>query len=127
MAHRATHRFQFTAEKIHLAAAGEAKYHAERADWWGLEYHKAVAAAKEKGVQVREYEVTGGKRADLMLDPALQNRMSECASKRTSHQQAADRFTIEAATYGSQAPGVTYDLDGEDVMYFRLAGGSRAE
>ena len=127
MSKRKEHTFQFTAEQIAKAAASEAAYHTKRAVWWDGEYNKAAEEAKAKGVEIRHYAVTGGNRAQVVIDPTLQGRIEESSSKRSKHQQSAERFTVEAAAYGSQPAATAYALDGEDVMYFRLAGGTRED
>jgi hypothetical protein len=43
-----------------------------------------------------------------------------------SHKDLADQMSISAAMYASQADR-SYELDGEDVQYFRMAGGPREE
>jgi hypothetical protein len=124
MSKRKEHMFQFTGAKIAGAAAEEAIYHAKRATWWNDEYEKAAVEAKAKGVEVKHYAVTGGTRAQVVFDPTLQGRLDETYSKRAQHQRESDQFKIEAAAYGTQADRV-YELDTEDVMHFRLAGGER--
>ena len=123
---RNSHLFQFSAAAISHAASREAKYHDERIAFWFNEQTKPIAQAKEAGVEVREYEVTGGVNVDVVIDPTVSKRLSECASKIKSHQQAKDRFLIEAAAYKSQVD-LLYELDPDDVVYFRLAGGARED
>jgi len=127
MSKRKEHTFQFTAEQIAKGAATEAEYHTMRARWWDDEYNRAAEEAKAKGVEIRHYAVTGGNRAQVVIDASLQHRIEESASKRSKHQQSADRFRVEAAAYASQPAATAYALDGEDVMYFRLAGGVRED
>jgi hypothetical protein len=101
-------------------------YHRRRIEFWEAEQTKAVEKARSAGVEVREYDVTGGKRADVILDPSVSTRLTECANKLYHHRKAADDFQIQAATYGTQAER-TYELHPDDVIYFRLAGGPRVE
>lgn len=103
------------------------EYYRLRANWWGEEKDKAVVRAKEAGIEVREYDVTGGKSVEVVIDATVTKRLSECATKIASHQAAADRFQIESSAYGSQPAGREYDLDPSDVVYFRLAGGARGD
>jgi hypothetical protein len=128
MSKRHNHSFQFKGFAISQAAKSEADYHDKRALWWTGEQEKAVAKLKEATVQVTEHEVTGGKNvvAGLHVDPHAQMRANECAGKVQSHQRARDRFLIEAGAYGTH-PDFAFDLDAEDVVYFRLAGGTREE
>ena len=121
---RNEHLFQFTGKQISEAAEAEYVYHSGRAAWWKEEQADAIEKAKAVGVEVREYDMTGGKNVQVVLDPTLNSRLTECANKIVSHRAAADRFQIEAATYGTQAERA-YELHPDDVVYFRLAGGSR--
>lgn len=123
---RQEHTFQFSGKQISEAATAECQYHTQRLDFWNKEYEIAVAKVKEKGVEVREYAVTGGMRTQIVLDPTLQSRMDECRSKIFDHRKAADDFQIQAAAYGTQSERA-YELHPDDVIYFRLAGGARAE
>jgi len=121
---RTTHRFQFSGRQISDAATREAEQREERVAWWTTEYERAVVEAKEAGVTVREYDVTGGKRAAIGIDTRLTARVDEAYAKRRAHQEKADQYRIEAASYGTQ-PDRTYELDSDDVMHWRLAGGAR--
>jgi hypothetical protein len=123
---RNEHVFQFSGEQIAAAARAEHKYHRDRGQWWKSEQERAIAAAKEKGVEVREYDVTGGKSLQIVLDPSLDKRLSVCANKINSHWAAADRFKIEADCYVTQGSR-TFELHPDDAVYFRLCGGPREE
>jgi len=127
MSKRKDHTFRFTAKQITEAAAGEAKHHDARAAWWNGEFEKAAAEAKTKGVDVRHFQVSGGQRAQIVIDTTLQERINEAERKRSDHQQKAERYKVDAAAYASQPETQDYQLDSDDVMYFRLAGGTRDE
>ncbi len=124
---RNSHLFQFSASQIHDAAKAEAEYHVQRTAFWKEEQKKAIAKAKEAGVEIREYDVTGGTNVEVVLDPSVSNRLQQCANKIRSHQGEADRFQIEADAYGSQMAEKYYEVDPDDVVYFRLAGGPRED
>lgn len=123
---RSEHLFQFTGKQVSAAARAEHLYHAERLTYWRAEQELAITKAKATGIDVREYEVTGGKQVNVVVDPEVTNRLNICASKMNSHRAAADRFQIEADCYGTQ-PDRAYEMHPDDVVYFRLAGGPREE
>lgn len=124
---RNEHLFQFSGKQISAAATAEYEYHLGRMRWWQAEHDKALEKAKAAGFEVREYQISGGgKRAQLVVDPTVDSRLSECGGKVAEHQKKADQFQIEAATYGTQ-PERAYELQPDDVLYFRLAGGPRVE
>lgn len=123
---RQNHRFQYRGDAIAAAAKKEADYHRGRLSFWQEAQNAAIETAKAKGIEVREHDITGGKRAEMVLDPVLQKRMDECATKIDTHRRKCERYDIEAAAYGARAE-MAYDLDADDVVYFRLAGGAREE
>lgn len=123
---RQTHRFRYLGQQIAEACVAEAEYHDDRIRWWEDERNVAIAACKSAGFTVKEYDITGGKRTEMVVDPTLQRRVDEAISKIAKHQAARDRFRIEAGAYGVQ-PSREYELDPDDVVYFRLAGGAREE
>lgn len=123
---RGEHTFQFPGKAISESALAMAQYHERRIEWWKNEQQQAIETAKAKGVEVRELPVTGGTRVDVVIDPSVQMRLNECASKINQHQAAADRFNIEALAYGTQ-PDRVYELQPDDVVYFRMVGGVPTE
>jgi hypothetical protein len=125
MSKRDEHTFQFTGKQVGDAAAAECKYHEGRRSYWNGQYEAAVEAVKSATVKVREYDVTGGKRAEVAVDFAETARLNEASKKRDEHRVAADRYRIEAATYLSQ-PDRAYELDGADVGVLSPRGGPKA-
>lgn len=116
---RNTHRFHFSGVTIAKAARAMQKHHQDRITWWKVEQEAAIVKAKAAGVEVRESDVTGGKRVDVIIDPSVQSRLSECASKINSHRQKAERFELEADAYETQS-GMPFELDPDDVVYFGI-------
>lgn len=123
---RHTHRFRFVGQQIAEACAANVEYHDSRVAFWVKERSDAIDACKTAGFTVKEYTVTGGTRAEMVVDPTLQRRVDEAVNKIATHQAARDRFRVEAGAYGAQ-PTRDYELDPDDVVYFRLAGGNREE
>ncbi len=127
---RQAHLFQFEASKIAEAARAEADYHRGREAWWRSEYLTAAQRVKATAtIEVRTYRVTGGERADVVLnygDPAAYKRMGEAWQKVAEHCDAAGRYASDAQVYGTQAAR-SYELTLEDVHYFRFGGEARPE
>jgi hypothetical protein len=123
---RQTHRFRYLGQQIAAACTAEVEYHEERIRFWENARDGAIAACKSAGFTVKEHAISGGKRAEMVIDQTFQRRVDEAVSKVSSHQSARDRYRIEAGAYGAQPSGY-FDLDPDDVVYFRLAGGSREE
>ena len=123
---RNEHQFQFSGAAIAKAASAEYEYHRQRLSYWQGEQEVAAKRARAAGIEVREYDVTGGKQVNVVIDPEVMARLNTCASKMNAHRSAADRFQIEAACYATQGERM-YELHPDDVVYFRLAGGPRDE
>jgi hypothetical protein len=127
---RAQHAFEFKASEIANAATAEAQYHRERMLFWSDAYGKAITTVQATAqVEFKEYEVTGGTRMDAVVnygDPAAWKRAQEAWAKMHEHRLAAERLRTDAALYGSQGERV-YELNSDDVHYFRLAGETRVE
>jgi hypothetical protein len=125
---RAEHEFQFAAEEIATAAAAEASYHEGRETYWAEEFDKSFKRVKETaGVEVKEVNVTGGKRFDVAVDygdMTAYRRMNEASQKMQTHREAAEKYRSDAKVYGSQN-GRMYELTADDVHYFRLGDGER--
>jgi hypothetical protein len=121
---RQDHEFEFEAGVIADAAAARAAHHEEREAYWQVEYDRAVARVRETvGAKVVEQEVSGGKRAEVVVDygdPSAYRRMQEAYSKIASHRDAARAFRSDESVYESQR-GRLYELDLADVHYFGLA------
>lgn len=131
MTERSSHRFEFTAKQIADAAAAEAAYHADRALHWKGREALALARVKETiGAKLIEREMTGGTQAEVVGDygdPDAWREYQLARSKRITHTEAEERFRTDTRVYASQDQGRLYDLDTDDVHYFRLGGGERDE
>lgn len=127
---RTEHRFQYSAELIARAALAEAEYHQDRLGFWQHEYTAAAERVRATaGIALRAFQVTGGERIDVVVDygdPAAYKRMQEAWAKMVEHRHAEERYHSDAAVYQTQADRA-YELDLEDVRYFRLGGEARPE
>jgi hypothetical protein len=125
---RSDHSFQFPAATIAAAADAEAEYHRERRDYWRLELARSIERVRETArIDVREFSVTGGTRVDVVVDygdQASYKRMQEAQAKAAAHSEQAGRYELEARLYASQGDRV-YELDGDDVAFYRLNGAER--
>jgi hypothetical protein len=119
---RNAHRFQFSGKQIADAAGNKKGYHERRLSFWKEEHTKAIELARTATVEVREYAVTGGSQAQIVIDQERANRVGQCASKIASHRTSAERFAIEGAAYATQADRA-FELDPDDVTYFGIVGG----
>ena len=112
-------RFIYPASTVGEAAGRLAEYHRERL--WSWEEAKAQAEERisDKGVEVRHHEVTGGQRAEVVIDPSLAARLQECEGKISTHKRAAQVYAEWSAVMERAADGpMTLDID--DVRFFEL-------
>jgi histidinol-phosphate/aromatic aminotransferase/cobyric acid decarboxylase-like protein len=98
--------FHYPAGEVAKAAEERRDYHEERRSWWEREREDVLAELKRAGLEVTEYEVTGGQRHDVQFDPKLTKRLSEAGSKIGTHQREADRFAMFATVLAAH-PGQT--------------------
>jgi predicted ATPase len=113
--------FRYTVADLLGASRERLAYHEQRRDWWNGEYKAAAAKAKDAGVEVREYQVTGGMNAQMVIDPGLQARINECSQKRETHRKRAEEFAQWVAVLESQAPSTPFDVTMDDALFFGVA------
>ena len=113
-------RREWTVQKLvdELVAAADERcsYHTKRLDWWEGERDEANDRIRESGVQVREYAQTGGNRHEVVIDPTLAKRLSECERKITHHRALSDEY----AQWWSMLKKATgsFELDHDDWQFF---------
>lgn len=123
---RNEHLFQFTGSEIATAALAECTYHRKREAYWRAEQDHLAEEAKQSGVKVEEVQITGGKQVRMFVDGTINMKLDLVGGKINAHQKAANDFEILAASYGTQAAR-TYELQPDDIIFFRLAGGPRED
>lgn len=127
------HLFQFSGNAIAEACKAEEAYHLERIAYWKSQQTDLIAKAKDlkSVVKVTEQTLSGGGKyvtvsADVLGIGDLNSHLLLAAQKIQSHYASADTFKLKGAAYQSNAARV-YELDPQDVAYFRLNGGSRED
>jgi hypothetical protein len=124
--YRSTWKFPFGITDVRDAANVKASYHREREEYWALDVTEAEKELREKGVDLREFEATGGKQFQAVIDPARAQRLSEAKAKRDSHKAKAEQyegFVAGLAKLQGEA-GVanngTLELTIDDIAHFGL-------
>lgn len=121
---RADWKFPFTPGEIAEAASRRMEYHEERMVFWGNAREEAKAAIEEKGFEVRDYAVTGGQRAEVVVDPALAQRLGEADRKLKEHNEKTEIYggwfrVLERASNHPFCPDPLL-LDHDDIRFFGL-------
>lgn len=97
------------------------KHHKERMAFWAAERIKADKALKEKGIQITQYEVTGGTRSEAKLDPSLMARLGECQQKEKANSESFAKFGAYKAMFVLMGEN-EIELNADDVLYFNVEG-----
>ena len=112
-------KFQYPCSQLQEAAQKKRKYHAERLKWWEIEQKKVMKEVRAKGLDVREQQVTGGKRSEIVIDPTYQRRLDECCSKTEEHRELTNKYQTWERVFELN-PTVSVDLDADDIQFFGL-------
>lgn len=117
MPNRTKWEFQFSCEQLLAAARARSKYHHERMEYWQGEFAVALKKAKDEGLEVNEYAITGGVRADIVVNPTLKKRLDESASKIQSHRNQINEYRKYEKLFELNL-SERIKLDVDDVSFF---------
>jgi len=110
--------------KLKDASQERADFHRTRAAEWQVTYDAALEELKSQGIDVRQYDITGGQRVELVGDPSLLNRVNEAQGKVKSHGADAEKFDRWArafmVTLEQPAGDFSLPLNADDLEYFNL-------
>lgn len=84
--------FHYSANEVLAAAQKKVEYHKERIAFWQKESVMAEAELRQKGVEFKDYDVTGGKRLEVKTDPGLLRRYEEARSKMEMHELSLKEY-----------------------------------
>lgn len=112
-------KFGYHCKNLLNAVDAKIRFHDERHSYWVSEHDKAIAEAKEKGFQVKTFEVTGGARAELQLEPSLANRINESLTKGNNHKMELERYMVWKRAFDLNKECYV-ELDAQDIEYFGL-------
>jgi hypothetical protein len=101
------------------------RYHLERVAFWEAEHAKAEERLRSEGIQLKHFDVTGGRRTEAQLDASLAKRVSECEQRLKSNRDSYNRFAAFKALFKVAGPDELLDLNADDILYFNLEGADR--
>lgn len=126
------HKFQFTGKAIADACDTAQEYHEGRLAHW----QKVVEQQIERGkglksiVKKREQNYTGGKHVEFYADIVdlqdINERLRFAAHKIDAHRASAQRYKLMGSAYRTNE-WREYELDPEDVAFFKLDGSERED
>lgn len=120
---RASWTFSYKPAEVLDAAEKMAKHHGERIKWWQQEVVKAEDALKEKGFEYRERHNTMGSDIQIVGDPELARRVTECKDKIRRHTDEEMIYKTWIRALGGKAkrqPDSQLELKITDVLFFGL-------
>lgn len=95
-----------------------AKYHRLREEWWHTQAEDVKETIGVSGLEVREQPITGGMRHDIVIDPALIQRLNECETKSAGHRNKAEALErFQAFLSASHGP---LTLTAADADFFEV-------
>lgn len=115
--------FRYKPAEVLEAAKKCAKHHLERLQWWKKELEKTEKELRKKGFEYREREETLGTHVQIVGDPELSKRASQCREKIFSHQEAQRVYETWARALlrrKSRQPKDELELKLSDIVYFEL-------
>lgn len=113
--------FVYPVSVVYSGAQSKLQYHEQRLAYWRSEREKAVEAVKSAGFEVREYEVTGGKDTQVVVDHTLTARLAQASGKLREHTAKVKDFKQWVAVLGTQAGEKLVELTMDDALYFGIA------
>lgn len=112
-------KMQFTGANILRAVTQQVGYHRALEKRWADEQKQVHAQLKEKGVEIREYQVTGGTNVVPVLDQPLLARYGELGQKIASHRKSAEEYEQWQQIMRHQ-PETMFALHWDDVLFFGI-------
>lgn len=115
---RANWTFAYRSVALIAPCQTRAAFHRGRETYWAEQTAELEAKMREKGIELREQQVTGGTQFSAVVDPDLARRLGDAKAKHDHHR--AEARTFEAYVGVFLATDATYHLTIADIDYFGL-------
>ena len=112
--------FDFTVAQIGVACVSRLMHHEERLGVWCDALALAESDLRERGVEFRDQQVSGGARVDVILDPNRQRRVEECRGKVREHEHCLEGYRVTLLGLAQQNPDATYPCTVDDIVWLGL-------
>lgn len=112
--------FQYPVSVILESLSVKIEHHSWRKSFWLTEQEKAFQTVKDSGIDVRSYPMSGGNREELVIDPALSDRVSECKRKVSFHSSKVDEYIAWLTALETLPKDQNLTLYFDDVSYFGI-------
>jgi hypothetical protein len=108
-----------SAERLLACCEERIAYHNGRVAFWESQHADAEDKLRSGGIQLRHFDVSGGKRTEAQLDAGLAKRVGECEARMKENRQAVNRFVAFRALF-LLTKGQEHELSVDDVLYFNI-------
>jgi hypothetical protein len=112
--------FPFTSSEVRMACEAKFAYHMSRYEHWSDRVEALEAKLKNEGVEFREYQVTGGKQLDVVLDPQIAKELNEAKDKQRQHERSSKEYRAYLAGLSKPPVDVLLRLTADDIVFFGL-------
>ena len=115
--------FTFKVKELTEALSKRVEHHKNRLAWWENEMEQAEAGLVNKGFEYRERRNSSGQELVVVGDPELANRVQECRSSITRHQEQKKYYDTWKRVLESQIkrdPQAALQLKYNDIEFFGL-------
>ncbi len=115
--------FEYAPAEVLAAAEKKVQYHKERLAWWRDEASQAEQTLKDKGFEYRSRYHTGGTEVEIVGDPELARRVSDCKKKIIEHegqQMVYETWVRALRAQTERAPDAPLNLKIADILFFGL-------
>ena len=120
---RQTWEFIYQVSEVAEAATRIAQYHAERTAWWETEGNTAEDYLNNKGFEYRERRHSLGEDVEIIGDPELAKRVSECKQKVREHKEQEKLYNTwvrALETVAERGKSHELKLTIDDIVFFGL-------
>lgn len=119
--------FPLPVGEIQTAVANRLVYHRERLQWWQEEFDKAEAKLKAEGLTFRNYDHTGGRGVEAVVDRSLSDQVGRCQHSIKAHQNKIAEYEAYAFGLSRKQPGELLPMTPNDLRWAGFVGGTSEE
>jgi hypothetical protein len=115
--------FRYKPSEVLEAARSRVKHHVARGKFWMEEHQKAEEKLKKKGFEYRERPTSYEPQVQIVGDPELAQRVTECRRKISEHRQKQELYETWVRALKAKVdrqPGEELELTINDIVFFGL-------
>lgn len=115
-------RLRLPASVVLEAAENRRDHHEQREAWWKGQQEDSEKDLRANGAELREQQITGGARLQMVLDPSRSARVEECRNKVAAHARSIAEYSafVRALELLSESGDKSVEVGVGDIQYFGL-------